>query len=154
MSQLRIVVFIEPPRMAAVASLIVGNAAVRNTLRGDFPADSSPQFQVLLDFARNLTLSPEGGTAQDFVPLQSSGLNRVPVTQGILIVVGFNLINRIADAFHFETPSAAEYLPSVRFLRCFGYGDLAGPRLPFQSAPWLALLPVIPSDETVTLRLS
>jgi hypothetical protein len=61
----------------------------------------------------------------------------VAVTQGILIVVGFNHINRIADAFHFETPSAAEYLPSARFLRCFAYGDLAGPRLPFRSAPWI-----------------
>jgi hypothetical protein len=92
---------------------------------------------VLLNFARKLTLSPQAVTPHDSASLQSSGLNRGAVEEGILIVVGFNFINRIADALHFETPSSSDCLLSARFLRRFGYRALAGLNFQFRIEPWI-----------------
>ena len=48
-------------------------------------------------------------------------------------MVGFNLINRIADALHFESPGKNGSFASADFLRRFGYRYLAGLKLPFRS---------------------
>ena len=96
-----------------------------------------PQFRIWLDVARKLTLFPEAVTPGDVAVLQSVGLGRVAVTQGILIVVGFNFINRVADTLHFETPNSDQCLLSARLLLHFGYRALAGPRLPFHGDPWI-----------------
>ena len=120
----------------AVASLILGQLAAGHNLC-TFPAAASRAFQTLLDFSQKLTLVPETVTAADYESLQQAGLDQTAVIQGILIVVGFNFINRIADAMHFETPSVCERTPSVHFLRWFGYRHLSGTRLPFRRTPWM-----------------
>jgi hypothetical protein len=40
--------------------------------------------------------------------------------------MGFNIINRIADALSFEIPQARGFLGSAQFLRIFGYRFLSG----------------------------
>jgi len=111
----------------------LGRLAVRQTLGGR--TSGSEGFQILLAFAKKLTLLPETVTSEDCALFQSSGVKSAAIAQGILIVVGFNLINRIADALHFESPGKNDCFAGAYFLRRFGYRYLAGLKLPFRSTP-------------------
>lgn len=107
--------------------------AVRQTLCGR--SSGSERFQILLAFAKKLTYLPEAVTSEDRPLFQSAGVKSAAIAQGILIVVGFNLINRIADALHFEPPGKNDSFAGADFLRRFGYRYLAGLNLPFRNTP-------------------
>jgi hypothetical protein len=115
----------------------MGKSVVSDILSSQPTVALRPQFRILLDVTRKLTLFPEAVTPGDVAVLQLAGLDRVAVTQGILIVVGFNFINRVADTLHFEIPTSDQCLLSARFLLYFGYRALAGPRVPFHGDPWI-----------------
>jgi hypothetical protein len=48
------------------------------------------------------------------------------ILDGTLVVAGFNLINRVVSALHFETPGSGDFVLSAWFLRVFGYRFLCG----------------------------
>ena len=106
-------------------------------LHGDDQPDLDSKLHVFLHFARKLTLTPEAITTDDFALLQSVGLSRVAVIDGILIVAGFNLINRMADALRFETPCPSDFWFTAKLLRRFGYRGLAGPGSLFRDSAWI-----------------
>jgi alkylhydroperoxidase family enzyme len=115
---------------------------VHDTLCGDLQLNTDSKIHVFLDFARKLTLGPETITCDDSALLQSAGLNRAAIIDGIIIVAGFNFINRLADALHFETPCPSDSLLSALFLRWFGYRALAGLRQLFsilRNNPWIEI---------------
>lgn len=103
---------------------------------GDYRPDPDSKLAVFLNFARKLTLTPEAITTDDFTPLQSAGLTRLAVIDGILIVAGFNHINRMADALRFEAPCQSDFWFTAN-LRRFGYRALAGPRNLFRDSVWI-----------------
>ena len=106
-------------------------------LLGDCHPDPDSKLAVFLNFARKLTLTPAAITTDDFTPLQSAGLTRLAVIDGILIVAGFNLINRMADALRFETPCQSDFWLTANLLRRFGYRALAGPGNLFRDSVWI-----------------
>ena len=110
---------------------------MHKTLSGEPSPQTRPELHVALDFARKLTLVPESITCEDCDLLKFAGLTGPAIQDVVLIVIGFNLINRLADAFHFETPSKYDFFGSARFLRYFGYRDLAGPRPWFGRRTWI-----------------
>ena len=81
----------------------------------------------MVDFARKLTLDPDAVTVEDIRAFNSYGVDRAAVVTAILIIVGFNLINRVADALSFDTPPECEFVLIARYLRYFGYRLLSGP---------------------------
>ena len=78
------------------------------------------------DFARKVTLTPELVESNDTAVLREAKLTDSAIVDGILVVVGFNFINRMASALHFKTPSSSDMVPSAWFLRLFGYRYLCG----------------------------
>lgn len=104
---------------------------------GDCHPDPDSKLAVFLNFARKLTLTPEAITADDFTSLKYAGLTRLAVIDGILIVAGFNLINRMADALRFETPCQSDFWFTANLLRRFGYQALAGPGNLFRDSVWI-----------------
>jgi hypothetical protein len=58
--------------------------------------------------------------------VRSADVGEAAILDGTLVIVGFNLINRVASALHFETPCPRDFLLSAWFLRIFGYRFLSG----------------------------
>jgi alkylhydroperoxidase family enzyme len=110
---------------------------VLDTLRSDFRPNLDSKFHVFLDFAAKLTLAPETITGHDSALLQFGGLTKAAVVDGIVIVAGFNFINRLADALHFETPRPSDFWLSAHLLRWFGYRALACPWRLFGKNAWI-----------------
>jgi alkylhydroperoxidase family enzyme len=79
-----------------------------------------------VEFARKLTATPEGVGSCDIALLFSANVSEASILDGMLIVAGFNLINRVASALHFETPASGDFVLSAWFLRVFGYRFLCG----------------------------
>jgi hypothetical protein len=88
-------------------------------------------FRALLAFSKKLTLDPGGTRHADLTALRAVGVSGPAIQQGILIIAGFNFINRVANAFRFETPTANQCALTAYFLRRFGYRSLAGPQSDF-----------------------
>ncbi len=109
-----------------VASLIVGRAKMRDVLQKNSDPGCQTKLHAFRDFAAKVTLSPESIKSDDTVPLQTAKITDNAIVDGMLIVAGFNLINRVASALHFKIPSSSEMLPSAWFLRVFGYRFLCG----------------------------
>ena len=113
---------------------------MHDTLYSNRQPNPDSKLHLFLDFARKLTLAPESMTGDDSALLQSVGLNIAAIIDGIFIVAGFNFINRLADALHFETPRPTDFLLSAHFLLWFGYRGLAGPRRLFANNPWIGIV--------------
>jgi uncharacterized peroxidase-related enzyme len=109
-----------------VASLIVGRARTRDVPQKNTDPGCEAKLHAFQDFATKVTLSPESIKSNDAVALQTAKLTDNAIVDGMLIVAGFNLINRVASALHFKVPSSSEMLPSAWFLRIFGYRFLSG----------------------------
>jgi alkylhydroperoxidase family enzyme len=110
---------------------------VGSVLRGQPLYRGDSRLQLMLDFARKLTLAPEEVRPGDFEFLQAGGLSRAAIADSVLIVVGFNFINRVADALHFKIPRRDDFAPSARFLLCFGYRFLGGPVNGLRNNGWI-----------------
>ena len=108
-----------------VASLMLGKSRVRAVLEEDWSRESNGKVQALLGFARTLTLAPEDLVPRDIEALRAVPLREAAILDGALIVTGFNFINRVASALHFEGSSSRDILPTAWFLRSFGYRVLA-----------------------------
>jgi uncharacterized peroxidase-related enzyme len=109
-----------------IASVILGRAQVRDVLQNNSKQAHHEKLYAFRDFARKVTLTPEFVESNDAVVLRDAKLTDSAIVDGILIVAGFNLINRVASALHFKTPSPSDMVPSAWFLRLFGYRYLCG----------------------------
>ncbi len=109
-----------------IASVILGRAQVRDVLENNPSQAHHEKLRAFQDFARKVTLTPELVELNDTVVLREAKLTDNAIADGILIVVGFNFINRMASALHFKIPSSSDMVPSAWFLRLFGYRYLCG----------------------------
>jgi uncharacterized peroxidase-related enzyme len=91
-----------------VASLIVGRAKMRDVLENNTDPGCQTKLHAFRDFAAKVTLSPESVKSDDAVPLRTANLTDNAIVDGMLIVAGFNLINRVASALHFKIPSSSK----------------------------------------------
>jgi alkylhydroperoxidase family enzyme len=110
---------------------------VGSVLRGQPLSRGDSRLQLMLDFARKLTLAPEWVRPGDLDVLQAGGLSRAAIADSVLIVVGFNFINRVADALHFKIPRPDDFALSARFLLSFGYRFLGGPISGLRNNGWI-----------------
>ncbi len=80
-----------------------------------------PEVQAILPFLEKLTLLPEEVTPEDVIPLRAVGLTDEAIQDAIAVCAAFNMIDRLADAFHFDVPSTDDLRGSARFLLKVGY---------------------------------
>jgi alkylhydroperoxidase family enzyme len=80
-----------------------------------------PEVQAILPFLEKLTLLPEEVTPDDAMPLREAGLTDDAIRDAIAVCAAFNMIDRLADAFHFDLQSAENLRGSARFLLKVGY---------------------------------
>jgi alkylhydroperoxidase family enzyme len=80
-----------------------------------------PEVQAILPFLEKLTLLPEEITPDDAKPLREAGLTDDAIRDAIAVCAAFNMIDRLADAFHFDVPTTDDLRGSARFLLKMGY---------------------------------
>jgi hypothetical protein len=79
-----------------------------------------------LGFIEKLTLTPDQLGAEDVAALQAEGLTDQAVVDALYICVGFNIINRVADALGVQVPPPKVFARGVKFSLIFGYRLLSG----------------------------
>jgi alkylhydroperoxidase family enzyme len=80
-----------------------------------------PEVQAILPFLEKLTLLPEEVTPEDVMTLREAGLTDEAIRDAIAVCAAFNMIDRLADAFHFDLQSTENLRGSARFLLKVGY---------------------------------
>ena len=80
-----------------------------------------PEVQAILPFLEKLTLLPEEITPEDVKPLREAGLTDEAIRDAVAVCAAFNMIDRLADAFHFDLQSTENLRGSARFLLKVGY---------------------------------
>ena len=75
----------------------------------------------MLDFVVKLTDTPERLGAHNVAVLQELGITDRAIIDATYICMGFNVINRIADATGFELPPVGVFARAAWYMRAFGY---------------------------------
>ena len=73
-----------------------------------------------------LTLAPDQFGSEDVATLRAEGLTEQAIADAIYICVGFNIVNRIADALGVKIPSPKVFVRGVKFSLIIGYKMLSG----------------------------
>lgn len=84
------------------------------------------KLKATLSFIEKLTVSPDEVTPDDAAALRAVGVSGRAITDAVYVCVGFNIINRIADALDFRVPPPHAFSGGAGFLRLFGYRLLSG----------------------------
>jgi hypothetical protein len=79
-----------------------------------------------LGLIEKLTLRPDQFGSQDVAALQARGVADQAIVDAIYICVGFNMINRVADALGVRVPPPKVFVRGAKFLLIFGYKTLSG----------------------------
>ena len=74
-----------------------------------------------------LTVSPSEVNPEDIESMKSVGVSDKAIEEAIYICFLFSLMDRLADAFGFDMPSAKRFQRGGRVLYSFGYGALSIP---------------------------
>lgn len=81
---------------------------------------------MTLGFLVKLTDTPDSINPRDLEAPRRNGVTERAIVDAIYICVGFNIINRIADALDFKTPPAYVFAKGTKFMRTFGYKMMSG----------------------------
>lgn len=84
---------------------------------------------MMLGFIEKLTLAPSQLESEDVAALRAEGLTDQAIADAIYICVGFNIINRVADALGVRVPPAKVFARGVKFSLVLGYKMLSGLRI-------------------------
>lgn len=79
-----------------------------------------------MEYLEKLTLEPDKLDVKDAQKLLKNGISESAILDAIYICVGFNIINRLADAFEVKIPVPKLFSRAARFLLFFGYEILSG----------------------------
>lgn len=74
-----------------------------------------------------LTISPSEVKPEDIESMRSVGVSDKAIEEAIYICFLFSVMDRLADAFAFDMPSAKGFQRGGRVLYSFGYGALSIP---------------------------
>jgi alkylhydroperoxidase family enzyme len=80
----------------------------------------------MLGFIEQLTNAPERTGPHDIAALRDLGVSDRAILDATYICMGFNIINRIADAMDFEVPQTQVFVKGAWFMRRFGYRLMSG----------------------------
>src|SRR6185369_1678905 len=84
------------------------------------------KLREVLRFIEQLTNDPERIGARDIAVLRELGVTDRAILDATYICIGFNIINRIADAMDFEVPQTTVFVRGAWFMRRFGYRLMSG----------------------------
>jgi alkylhydroperoxidase family enzyme len=80
----------------------------------------------MLGFIEKVTSAPERLASEDVEALRAEGLTHHAITNALYVCVGFNIINRVADALGVKVPPSKVFARGVKFSLLFGYKLLSG----------------------------
>jgi alkylhydroperoxidase family enzyme len=80
-----------------------------------------------LGFLEKLTISPSEVSPEDIESVRSVGVSDKAIEEVIHVCFLFSVMDRLADAFGFDMPSAKDFQRGGRVLYSFGYGALSIP---------------------------
>ena len=89
----------------------------------------------MLGFLEKLTNTPEQVLSHEVAALEAIGITNRAITDAVYICIGFNIINRIADAMGFEVPETRVFVRGAWYMRRFGYGLMSGSWWPERRSP-------------------
>jgi alkylhydroperoxidase family enzyme len=89
-------------------------------------APINEKLRTALGFVVKLTKTPEHIGPRDVASLQEQGITERAIIDAAYICMGFNVINRIADAMNFNLPPAGVFDRGAWFMRRFGYRLMSG----------------------------
>jgi hypothetical protein len=89
-------------------------------------APISEKLRAALGFIVKLTDAPERVGTYDIVSLRRLGITERAIIDATYICMGFNIINRIADAVGFKLPPAGVFASGAWSMRRFGYRLMSG----------------------------
>ena len=108
---------------AAVAATAGHNDVTITAALDDWrSAPIDERLRATLGFLEKLTLTPAEVRPVDIEVLHAAGVNDQAIEEAIYVCFLFNLIDRLADTFDFQVPSAAGVKWVTRFLLKAGYG--------------------------------
>jgi hypothetical protein len=112
---------------------------VREVISDWRSARAARRLRATLGFVEKLTVSPDEVTPDDAAALRAAGVSGPAIIDAVYVCVGFNIINRLADALDFRIPPPRAFSGGAKFLRLFGYrllsGSFLGGRGPRPAAP-------------------
>ena len=112
----------------AVAVLGIGNdemlAAVLENWR---TAPVNEKLRRTLGFLEKLTISPSELSPEDVESMRSVGVSDKAIEEAIYVCFLFSVMDRLADAFGFDMPSAKDLQRGGRVLYSLGYRALSIP---------------------------
>jgi uncharacterized peroxidase-related enzyme len=88
---------------AASAQALADSELVAAALDDWQKAPVGPKLKAVLRLLERLTLEPERVTAEDIDLARAGGASDVAIAEAIQVCALFNIINRLADAFDFDT---------------------------------------------------
>lgn len=80
----------------------------------------------MLGFVVKLTDAPERVGAYDLASLRKLGVTERAIIDATYICIGFNIINRVADAMDFKLPPEGVFASGAWSMRKFGYRLMSG----------------------------
>ena len=89
-------------------------------------APISEKLRATLGFIVQLTDAPERTGPHDIAALRELGVSDRAIIDATYICVGFNIINRLADAMDFKVPETSVFVRGAWFMRRFGYRLMSG----------------------------
>ena len=113
---------------------MLGDKLTRDILTDWRTAPISEKLRVVLGFLVKLTDAPERLGPYDLAPLRELGVTERAIIDATYICMGFNVINRIADAMDFKLPPEGVFASGAWSMRKFGYRLMSG-TWPRNSAP-------------------
>jgi hypothetical protein len=82
--------------------------------------------RATLSLLEKLTLSPDEVTSADIRAIRAEGISDQAISDAMHVCFGFNLIDRLADAFGWHVQTEEEFGKDASFLLKKGY-ELIGP---------------------------
>jgi hypothetical protein len=77
--------------------------------------------RAMLGFLRKLTREPGTVTPDDINSLFEHGVSRVQIEDALSVCFAFNVLDRLADAFHFHVGDKKSFDAGAKFLLSRGY---------------------------------
>ena len=112
----------------AVTILGFDDEMVQASLEDWRTAPVSNRVRVALGFVEKLTKTPDDISDEDIAELELAGVDTIAAAELVYIVFGFNVINRMANAFDFDLVNESVVSRTARFLYHMGYstGSIPG----------------------------
>jgi len=105
---------------------VLGDDVIQAVLTDWHSAPINSGLKKSLGFIEKLTLAPDQLGSEDVATLRAEELTDQAIADAIYICVGFNIINRVADALGVQIPPPKVFVRGVKFSLLFGYKMLSG----------------------------